>query len=431
MNCTEIQSELSAYIDGELPSPVQTEVDTHLATCALCQKRVAELRKLAEGVAALPKIQPAPQFLEQVRRKIARGERPKEETWFDLLFRPVWLKVPLEALALIALMGTVMMLNQQAMHRESQSAMAEKVQRRDERLESLRVAQKPAPASEPTRLAGAPAGSAAPIADYVSKDRETVAAAPASPATPPALAKAESVGMDRELAMTEAAASPSKQGEALTEGNEATPPTAAGRAEYAKAEPRSESFARNMPPATADEIRATTGRRAAETLVVRAGNAAAVQQRAESLATALHGRVISPLQTDLGAQKFSVELPTANVAAFKVQFASVQFGPAEPDTDAFAKSVKTDSTLFQDKWRAGIDISSEVAGSNTLQSATGGAGVMAPATGTASVQNGRASGAGKPVSDVEKGFNSLAVGGLKQQIPTTVLEITVVAPPNQ
>jgi anti-sigma factor RsiW len=104
MNCPQIQTELSAYVDGELPPSIRAEVEAHIEGCAACRKRLAELRKLAEGVAALPKPQPAPQFLAAVRRKIAHGETPEQRNWIDLLFRPVWVKVPIEVVALAAIL---------------------------------------------------------------------------------------------------------------------------------------------------------------------------------------------------------------------------------------------------------------------------------------------------------------------------------------
>src|SRR5205809_133069 len=109
MNCEQVQSDLSAYVDGELPAKRQTEIGTHIAGCAACQRRVAELKKLAVGVAALPKLQPAPQFLADLRRKI-RAESVPRTSWIDWLFRPVWLKVPIEALAVIVVAGFVLVL---------------------------------------------------------------------------------------------------------------------------------------------------------------------------------------------------------------------------------------------------------------------------------------------------------------------------------
>jgi hypothetical protein len=102
-HCQDIQPELSAYLDGELTPPQRAEVEAHLASCPRCQEELAELKTLAAGVAALPKLEPAPQFLAEVRRKIARSDKPEPMIWRDYLFRPVWLKVPLEVAALIAI----------------------------------------------------------------------------------------------------------------------------------------------------------------------------------------------------------------------------------------------------------------------------------------------------------------------------------------
>ena len=103
-NCQDIQADLSAYVDGELSPSQRADIEMHVASCPRCQANVAELKKLAAGVAALPKLQPAPRFLAEVRRKIAEGLEPAESiSWQDYLFRPFWLKVPLEAVAVIVI----------------------------------------------------------------------------------------------------------------------------------------------------------------------------------------------------------------------------------------------------------------------------------------------------------------------------------------
>lgn len=85
-------------IDGELPGERQAEVIEHVDSCPACARRVAELQRLAAGIGALPRLEPPPQFLAGVRRKL----RPVSH-WEAVLFRPVWLKVPLEALAAVAI----------------------------------------------------------------------------------------------------------------------------------------------------------------------------------------------------------------------------------------------------------------------------------------------------------------------------------------
>lgn len=104
-SCRNIRRELSAYFDGELTLPQRTEVETHLASCVRCQRELLEMKTLVTGMAALPTMQPPPRFLAEVRRKIARGEDPEAPTWYDYMFRPIWLKVPLEMAALIVIIG--------------------------------------------------------------------------------------------------------------------------------------------------------------------------------------------------------------------------------------------------------------------------------------------------------------------------------------
>ena len=100
-NCQDIEQDLSALIDGELPAERQAEVIEHVDSCPQCARRIAELQRLATGVATLPKAETPPQFLADVRRKIRTDEAPVSR-WADVLFRPVWLKVPLEAVAVVA-----------------------------------------------------------------------------------------------------------------------------------------------------------------------------------------------------------------------------------------------------------------------------------------------------------------------------------------
>jgi hypothetical protein len=107
-NCGKIQQELSAYLDGELTPSLRAEVETHLTSCAQCRQELSEMQTLATGVAALSNLKPTPQFLADVRRKIARAEKPGPLDWRDYVLRPLWLKVPLEAAALIVIIGFVM-----------------------------------------------------------------------------------------------------------------------------------------------------------------------------------------------------------------------------------------------------------------------------------------------------------------------------------
>jgi hypothetical protein len=107
-NCRDIRGDLSAYIDDELTSPQRAEVEAHLASCSDCQRELLEIKTLVTGVVALPKLQPPPRFLTEVRRKIACADKPEALNWQDHVFRPLWLKVPLEVAALVVIIGLVM-----------------------------------------------------------------------------------------------------------------------------------------------------------------------------------------------------------------------------------------------------------------------------------------------------------------------------------
>ena len=105
-DCQNLEADLSALIDGELSAERQTDVIEHIDSCPACARRVAELQRLAAGINAMPKLKPPPQFAAAVHDKIRAGGRavPERGTpgWRDVLLRPVWLKVPLEVLAVVA-----------------------------------------------------------------------------------------------------------------------------------------------------------------------------------------------------------------------------------------------------------------------------------------------------------------------------------------
>jgi Putative zinc-finger len=108
MNCRHIQAELSAYMDNEVSTATRALVEEHVRGCRPCRERLAELKTLTAGVTALPRLQPAPQFLAEVRRQIARDGKSPPKVWQDYLFRPFWLKVPIEAVAAAVVVALVM-----------------------------------------------------------------------------------------------------------------------------------------------------------------------------------------------------------------------------------------------------------------------------------------------------------------------------------
>ena len=77
------RAQLSAYLDGALAPSERSLVEAHLATCADCRARLADLRATASLISALPDIAPA-------RRLVPRVAAP-----------PAWL-APLRTLSTLA-----------------------------------------------------------------------------------------------------------------------------------------------------------------------------------------------------------------------------------------------------------------------------------------------------------------------------------------
>lgn len=101
MNCQETRELFSEYLDQRLPSLEHASIEDHLKGCADCQRELAALKRTVALLGSLDDIETAPDFLSQVERKIAKGERIRR-VW-DWLFVPIKLKVPLEITALVVL----------------------------------------------------------------------------------------------------------------------------------------------------------------------------------------------------------------------------------------------------------------------------------------------------------------------------------------
>jgi len=149
MTCSQLGNDLSAYVDSELSAARTAEIEAHVNQCPLCQARLAELRKLADGVAALPKLQPQPRFLAEVKGKI-RGSAPGRVRLVDVLFRPYWPKIPIEVLALIIVLFLVSILplpglKQSARRRTTPAEMA-----RSKSYEDTQAMTPPQPAARTT-----------------------------------------------------------------------------------------------------------------------------------------------------------------------------------------------------------------------------------------------------------------------------------------
>ena len=70
MNCEELKSMITAYVDGELTQDQQKELEPHLATCGTCRQEVAEQRALKEQLNMIRFTEPTDAELERYWRNV-------------------------------------------------------------------------------------------------------------------------------------------------------------------------------------------------------------------------------------------------------------------------------------------------------------------------------------------------------------------------
>lgn len=98
MECSQVLSLLSRYLDGDLAPDVRRMVEDHLSSCTGCSLRVEELVESVRAVRSLERIAAPQDFLSKVRRRIE--EPSPSRGFFRKLFSPLYVKLPLEAVGL-------------------------------------------------------------------------------------------------------------------------------------------------------------------------------------------------------------------------------------------------------------------------------------------------------------------------------------------
>lgn len=96
--CSYIEEKLSAYMDGELAAEDAGRVERHLAECGHCSALLADLKRTKELVGGLEEVEPPPWLTRKIMAGV-RSEARDRKGLFQRLFRPIHIKIPLEALA--------------------------------------------------------------------------------------------------------------------------------------------------------------------------------------------------------------------------------------------------------------------------------------------------------------------------------------------
>lgn len=73
--CDEIQAELSAYLDGEVPADERAVLDSHLRDCSNCRALLTELDEIRRTISTLPKLQAPATLAARIRQEVAAVDR--------------------------------------------------------------------------------------------------------------------------------------------------------------------------------------------------------------------------------------------------------------------------------------------------------------------------------------------------------------------
>jgi hypothetical protein len=141
--CRDIRELLSAMLDDAATIEEQQRIAIHLTTCPRCQAALTELRRTMALLRDQGEVEPPTWLTTRIMARIAEESAPECTIW-QRLFQPWPIKVPLQALALVALCVTGYYLTRENLEQVDFSAPA-------------RDAATPAPATAPEPAQKAPA----------------------------------------------------------------------------------------------------------------------------------------------------------------------------------------------------------------------------------------------------------------------------------
>jgi len=99
VTCHDAREQLSALLDDALPVPDRQALDAHLSVCAECRRELEQLQATMALLGRLPPVHAPAGFVDRVMAEAYRPSRPRR--LLDALFRPLRVKVPIEAVAVL------------------------------------------------------------------------------------------------------------------------------------------------------------------------------------------------------------------------------------------------------------------------------------------------------------------------------------------
>lgn len=99
MNCSEVQSRLSEYLDNILEAATKDNIIDHLSACARCRAEADNLAQTTKLVKVLPELEPPANFTTRVMAHV-REQAMKPSAW-ERFFLPFRFKLPIHAAAVV------------------------------------------------------------------------------------------------------------------------------------------------------------------------------------------------------------------------------------------------------------------------------------------------------------------------------------------
>ncbi len=100
MTCQEIENLLPAYLDDLLSPEERRSITGHLASCHRCSRVLKGLKKTQKLVRGLEEVEPPPFFEQRIMSRV-REEAGWKHRIRQRLFYPLYIKVPIQALAML------------------------------------------------------------------------------------------------------------------------------------------------------------------------------------------------------------------------------------------------------------------------------------------------------------------------------------------
>ena len=104
MECGKIQKRLTPYLEGELTPDERLLVEGHLSSCDMCRCVLEDLRKTGALVKDLEEIEPPPWLTQKIMAQV-KEEAAQKGGILRWLFYPLHVKLPLQAVATILIVG--------------------------------------------------------------------------------------------------------------------------------------------------------------------------------------------------------------------------------------------------------------------------------------------------------------------------------------